>query len=253
MGDKKKNVDTVFRKALSGHQTNPDEQVWARISDRLDKRKKPVFLLWSRWAVAILLILGLVGVFYLMDAFKERERQPLAIQESLPEKSASPSGQSATQPETSEKPEAKPNSQTEAVPKKETNEKKEIIPNRQVPQQDPVVSSPAENEPREISEPVAVAATGKPEIIEPPQMDLNREEPLLLSETRTEQPGEDYTVRVVSRGYALQPEKDKLVEELETKIGVFFTRVDESFGELQDAKNTIFASLTTRKDRKNTK
>ncbi|WP_162417051.1 hypothetical protein [Cyclobacterium roseum] len=250
MEDKKKNMDTVFRKALSGHQTIPDEQVWERISDRLDKRKKPIFLLWSRWAAAILLLVGVAGVFYVVDTFKETERQTAAIQESLPEKSASPSGQTAEQPE---KPEEKPNSQTEVLPKKETNKKKEIIPNRQVPQQDPVVSSPAGNAPREISEPVAVAATGKPEIIEPPQMDLNREEQNFLSDTQTEQPGEDYTVRVVSRGYALQPEKDKLVEELETKIGVFFTRVDEGFGELQDAKNTIFASLTTRKDRKNTK
>ncbi|WP_162342157.1 hypothetical protein [Cyclobacterium salsum] len=249
MEDKKKNVDTVFRNALSGHQTIPDEQVWERISDRLDKRKKPIFLLWSRWAAAILLLVGVAGVFYVMDTFKESERQTVAIQEPLPEKSASPSGQTAEQPETPEK----PNSQTEAVPKKETNEEKEIIPHRQVHQQDPVVSSPAENNPREFSEPLAVAATRKPEIIDQPTIDLNKEEPFLLPETQTEQAGEDYTVRVVSRGYALQPEKDKLLDELETKIGVFFTRVDEGFGELQDAKNTIFASLTTRKDRKNTK
>lgn len=39
MGDRKKNVDAVFRNALSGLQTKPDEQVWERISDKLDKKK----------------------------------------------------------------------------------------------------------------------------------------------------------------------------------------------------------------------
>ncbi|MDN3686581.1 hypothetical protein [Cyclobacterium jeungdonense] len=253
MGDKKKNVDTVFRNALVRHQKRPDEMVWERISDQLDKEKKPVYLLWNRWAAGILLLVGIAGVFYIMDTFKESQPQTAAIQEPLPEKPASQSDQLAQLPHPSEKPEAQPNNQKEVALEKETKGKQETIPNRQAHQQSPVVSSPAENKAREISDAVAISATREPKIIEQLQINLTTEESILPPETRTEQPAENYTVRVVSRGYALQPEKDKLVEELETKIGVFFTRVDEGFGELQDAKNTIFASLTTKKDRKNTK
>lgn len=133
------------------------------------------------------------------------------------------------------------------------NERKQITSKNHIQSQSPVVSSPPINETREISTAVAVAAAEKPQITEQLQINTDGAEPLLSPEIPSEQPSENYTVRVVSRGYALQPEKDKLVDELETKIGIFFTRVDEGFGELQDAKNTIFASLTTRKDRKNTK
>lgn len=250
MGDKKKNVDTVFRNALSSHQSNPDEMVWERISDKLDKRKKPVYLLWSRWAAAILLLVGVVGVFYVLDTFKDGQPQMVGIQEPLLEKPALQPDQPNQLPESSEKPAAHPNSKNEAALEKET---KETIPNRQAHQQSLVVSSPEENKTREISDAVAIAAIKEPEIIEQLQIDLTTEGPILSPQTNAEHPVENYTVRVVSRGYALQPEKDKLVDELETKIGVFFTRVDEGYGELQDAKNTIFASLTTKKDRKNIK
>jgi len=60
----------------------------------------------------------------------------------------------------------------------------------------------------------------------------------------------DNKEKIVSNGYAIQPEKEKLVEGLENKIGDFFIKVDEGFGGLQDAKNNLFASLTTKRDKK---
>lgn len=59
-------------------------------------------------------------------------------------------------------------------------------------------------------------------------------------------------MRIISNGFAIQPEKEQFVDELENKIGGFFTKVDEGFGGLRDAKNNLFASLTTKRDKKKT-
>jgi hypothetical protein len=74
---------------------------------------------------------------------------------------------------------------------------------------------------------------------------------LALAQAKTKKKSSnDYKVKIISNGYALQPEKEKLVEGLENKIGGFFTKVDEGFGGLQDAKNNLFASLTTKREKK---
>jgi hypothetical protein len=58
-----------------------------------------------------------------------------------------------------------------------------------------------------------------------------------------------YKVRIVSRGYAISPDKENLVDGIENKIGGFFNKVDQGFAEIQDAKNNLLVSLTTKKEK----
>jgi hypothetical protein len=62
-----------------------------------------------------------------------------------------------------------------------------------------------------------------------------------------------YTVRIVSRGYAIAPDKGQLVDGIENKlekIGGFFTKVDKGFGDLQDAKNDlVFQVMASKKEK----
>jgi hypothetical protein len=106
------------------------------------------------------------------------------------------------------------------------------------------------NEERQITEsmpPIAEQSTREweevPEIKVPP---ISLEDPVV--EHRPESTVE-YTVKIVSRGYSTSPEKENLVDGIESKIGGFFTKVDQGFADLQDAKDNLFASLTTKKER----
>src|SRR5690606_37653744 len=72
-----------------------------------------------------------------------------------------------------------------------------------------------------------------------------------LAESVSE-PGQDvtYKVTIISNGLREKPEKEGLVGEIENKIdkiGGLIVKVDQGFADLQDAKNNLFASITTRK------
>jgi hypothetical protein len=105
-----------------------------------------------------------------------------------------------------------------------------------------------------------------PEILPPALVNVNHGLDNMLMTTKTDKTDllpsitllevretnfKDYKVKIISNGYAIQPEKEKLVGTLENKIGGFFSKLDEGFGDLQDAKNNLFASLTTKRDKKN--
>ena len=58
-----------------------------------------------------------------------------------------------------------------------------------------------------------------------------------------------YKVTIKSNGLKDKPEKEGLVGEIENKIdkiGGLIVKVDQGFADLQDAKNNLFASITTK-------
>src|SRR5690606_27602827 len=59
-----------------------------------------------------------------------------------------------------------------------------------------------------------------------------------------------YKITIISNGLREKPEKESLVGEIENKIdklGGLIGKMDQGFADLQDAKNNLFASITTRK------
>ncbi len=63
-----------------------------------------------------------------------------------------------------------------------------------------------------------------------------------------------YKVTIISNGLSPRQEKENLVEEIENKIGQLgglLNKVDREFAELQDSKNNLFASLTSKRENSN--
>ncbi|SEJ39697.1 hypothetical protein SAMN05192553_103670 [Cyclobacterium xiamenense] len=253
MGDKKKNPDAFFRDALANHRIRPEERVWEQLSDRLDKRNKRALPIWWKWAAGLALLLGLTWLFYhlaeLPDSTRRMTADETSVQEIRPAEIPEEMDTAVNQP--AEKSTKEPSAQPDR-PKPADRESRNPIEksseerHKTLPATDRLISAVPEKPVREQLEAIHAPTRGAGDEL------LAKKMPPLPEDARTATT-DTYTVRIVSRGYALQPEKEKLVDELETKIGGFISKVDEGFGELQDAKNTLFASLTSKKERKNTK
>ncbi|MFO7826302.1 MAG: hypothetical protein R6V72_20365 [Cyclobacterium sp.] len=249
MEDKKNHLDERIRQRLSEHQVVPEDWVWEEISSRLEKKKKPVIVFWKGWAAAAVLLLGFS--WFLIRFEMPEINQPLSqdmnksIQSEETYVSQEETDDDTDQVETNEpeqvvrhEKEQKSSANTPLLPKKTTEESPLIA------QAEDKNAAPRKQE--LMPDPPAAIEPEWQEFIPVPDIDLAQEE-ASQGEIGTE---DDYTVRIVSRGYALQPDKEKLVDGLENKIGGFFNKVDEGFGELQDAKNNLFASLGNKREKR---
>lgn len=253
MGDKKKNPDILFRDALAGHRIRPDEKVWEQLSERLDQRKKRALPIWIKWAAGLLLLLGLTWIFYFLTGLPDTPQKMTAEEAPFPQvlppvlpgeieaSKAVPMGKGRKTA-----PEQEQSKQLAAADGSAAASKRVVEETKSFPKKESFITEVPKASVRTRLEAISAPKVAAEEL-------LVKQPPSLTNDSGPEAT-ETYTVRIVSRGYALQPEKEKLVEELETKIGGFISRVDEGFGDLQDAKNTLFASLTTKKtERKTTK
>jgi hypothetical protein len=76
-----------------------------------------------------------------------------------------------------------------------------------------------------------------------------------ITEVREESASEEvkYSIKIISNGLKEEPQKPAIINELENKIykvGTWIGKVDQGFADLQDAKNNLFASITTKSDKK---
>jgi predicted transcriptional regulator len=61
-----------------------------------------------------------------------------------------------------------------------------------------------------------------------------------------------YSIKIISNGIKEEPQKPAIINEIENKIdkiGGWLGKVDQGFADLQDAKNNLFASITTKSER----
>ncbi|NHE55584.1 hypothetical protein [Cyclobacterium plantarum] len=253
MEDKKNNLDDKIRQTLSGHQETPDDWVWEKISARLEKKRKPMLIFWKGWAAAAVLILGFS--WFLLQLPIPEVNKPI----SLDSNDKNENDKTVFSPE--EKNDLTDLAEvTEPEVKVEKEEQQQKPANGQLSNQKETIKSQSSNKPVENTSPSRkqeVALEASPdilpewkEIIPVPDIDLALEDTPSGPDPGAVAGEEAYTVRIVSRGYALQPEKEKIVDGLENKIEGFFSKVDQGFGDLQDAKNNLFASLGTKREKK---
>ncbi|MDO6439477.1 hypothetical protein Q4534_18780 [Cyclobacterium sp. 1_MG-2023] len=248
MADNIDDLDKLFKNALSNHSTSPAPEVWDKLSASLDKKNKGFLFTPWRWAAGVAVVLVSFWLFH--HSFDvEVQKTSLAVQDTkISEKdpySISPTTEIAGKEKVKSQTKnitQEPISKSRGLTSKEKLDKPLIrqtwTSKKRVREQLPQVL--AQIEPLNKDE---LTTTIREQLAFNPS--LNRNE-------TTEKSNKDYKVKIISNGYAIQPEKEQLVAELENKIGGFFTKVDEGFGDLRDAKNNLFASLTTKREKRKT-
>lgn len=246
MADKNNDFDKLFKDALSGHTSSPDPEVWEKLSASLENKKAGMVFPGWKWAVAAAVVLVSFWLIYqpinvtvkdstiAVKDTKFSEKKPFLIPPPA---------------EFSEKEKVK--RQTKNIATESITESKKFTtkekPAKALQQESlPIKERVREQLPQVLAQ---IEPNSKDELTKTISKQLAFDTSIIREE-QTEKPNKDYKVKIISNGYAIQPEKEQLVEGLENKIGGFFTKVDEGFGDLRDAKNNLFASLTTKREKK---
>ncbi len=250
MDDKK--LDALFREKLSNHEIQPSPNSWFKLAPQLDEEKKSRRLIWGNYAAGFLILLGMgIGIQYrdriLPDLGKEMVTEIPSAQVPVP----SPLGQveKVTVPEVFGTPYTAP---TDKPTQKEFSPSTPTPTDRPGNQVASLPIYPLERKeiplpPLDQREEVSTDGIAFEQVLI--SIDMKKD----LPEVNAPENGIAYTVKIVSRGYAIAPDKGQLVEDLENKlekIGGFLTKVDKGFGDLQDAKNELLFQVMARKKEK---
>ena len=245
MAENNKDIDVLFREKLAEYSEMPRPKAWDRIQGKLDQKNKSGFEPWIRIAASVLLLgLGLALIYY---SLLSNENNPgrIAQQETVPD--------------------TRPGNilSLEVFP--------EMVQEEIVPQSNSTVQPapvPVKRPLREINKApinlVVQATEDSEEVTEEnrPPMDVeSRDLPaldkeLLMSDGGISEEVEEvpYKITIISNGLSPRQDKDNLVKEIENKIGQLgglLSKVDQEFADLQDSKNNLFASLTSKKENNN--
>lgn len=240
-----RHLDTLFREKLNHHEIHPSPSAWIKLEQQLEEKRKPLWLIWGNYAAGFLLLLG-IGVGYQYWNNTPPESGSELVTEMVPITPAPVATMdSVTSPNISE------NSQT-----KQTIQKKNppstaptLKPVKQVASLSPEPSERSVESltPLDQHKEIWTEALALDQITIP--LDLEG----IIPDIQAPDKEIAYTVRIVSRGYAIAPEKVQIVDGIENKlekIGGFFTKVDKGFGDLQDAKNDLLYQVVASKKEK---
>lgn len=265
MAKTNKEFDQFFREKLEGHQEKPSALAWERLESQLPKSSKSGWGVW--WAIAAS-VSALVMVAYLNwpSADQANEEKMLAqADETLIEENKSEENKSmeeiTSNIETSEieensiqettegKTQPKPN--TSSTQKKNSPIQK-VIPSEK--KADSFIAQAENPNTEKVAEPVLI-----PELMaNEPNLTLPELKAPDITKTVTSAQTEAndeplYRVNIYSNGIKKGEPVDKnLITELGKTVGQvegFLGKVDEGFAEIQDRKDNLFATLTSKKER----
>lgn len=248
--------DQHFKEKLDGHREKPSALAWERLESQLPKQPKPAFGIW--WAIAASVTALLVAGY----SFWPTEEVPgeesfvaakteLPIETPFEETTAAPAGtEVSAQPE--EKTET-PIQEKKSEEKPKTNPKTKPTPTPVLTQTPQNLIAEAENKSKE-----------SPIVVPIPELKTD-ELPVAMPELKTPDlektvaqasPQEDeeplYRVNIYSNGVKKGETPDKnIINELGKTVGQvegFLGKVDEGLITLQDKKDNLFATLTTKKN-----
>jgi hypothetical protein len=239
-----KDIDVLFREKLDGHSEKPTPMAWEKIQERLDQKRKRGIPHWMRIAATVLMAgLGLTFIYSLISPTNNSE---MIVQKQFV-------------------PDTKPGKipALEVLPKRFQEENITSSKPTTIADQEPVKNpKPATGKPthnldliaEEVSEVASKETIPMMEVegLDLPPLDID----LLVADggISVEEEEVAYKVTIISNGLSPRKDKDNLVDEIENKIGQLgglLNKVDREFAELQDTKNNLFASLTSRKDNSN--
>ncbi|WP_143959899.1 hypothetical protein [Litoribacter populi] len=235
MDKQQPNIDELFREKLENHQVKPSGLAWEKLDRQLSNKQASSFP-WWRAAASLALLLTMAGLIWISLNMTEELARPVADQITEQKETVT---------------EIEQETLAEIVEETVPIEKPAIAepaPKRSKPVQ-PKVTTPVALEYRQPTEEARQpVASIKIEEIEIPELEL----PALEDQTLLLADAEVVRVRIVSSGLSPEPEKETIIDELENKIekvGNIFNKVDQGFADLQDAKNNLFATITSRKNK----
>ncbi|WP_158859714.1 hypothetical protein [Lunatibacter salilacus] len=241
-----KHLDTLFREKLSNHEIKPSPRAWFKLEQQLAENKKPLWLIWGQYAAGFLLLLG-IGIGYQYwnqtpsELGKELITEIAQIQPTAPAPMDTVTVEKASEAPPLFQPALIKPAPSKPAPAYKPSEQVATLPSD--PSERLVESLPPADQ-REVvwTETLAFDLATMP-------LDIDE----IITEIAPQEKEIAYTVKIVSRGYAIAPDKGQLVDGIENKlekIGGFFTKVDKGFGDLQDAKNDLFVHVMASKKEK---
>ncbi|OYX15845.1 MAG: hypothetical protein B7Z16_12625 [Algoriphagus sp. 32-45-6] len=265
MAKQNEQLDRLFREKLEDHQEKPSMLAWERLESQLPASQSSNRGIW--WAVAASASLLLVaGWFVWKNSGEIASEQLLAEDVTTTEELTSPqksTDQTENQAEiieeiSSEGPKEVSNSETPTIEPKTNPSQNSSSPKSTLKT---LPKSSSEQKPQNL---IAEAEVSQPEIqINTPPIGLEINEvvlpeiqpvtilPTVAEAQSTEDEAPLYRVNIYSDGIKKGTEPDKnLITEVGKTVGKvegLLGKVDEGFAELQDKKNSLFASLTSRK------
>ncbi|MDG1276305.1 MAG: hypothetical protein P8O16_03425 [Algoriphagus sp.] len=248
------NLDEFFKEKLIQDSIKPSKLAWDRLESQLPKQEKTKTpFMW--WAVAAAVAI-MFSVSYLTLRDEVTEQNPILLAEEnqesqeIPEQNSTESILESTfENQNEEVPTSEENAISEPlkVEKKKTVEKSNSNPPQKLMAQAEVISEPSSK----------VELDGKELIVEPvevpalklPDLQVNKTVAVVEETPMEKEP--TYRVKIYSDG--LEEEKDKnLIAGIGKKVEQvegLFGKVDQGFADLQDAKNNLFTSLLTKKEK----
>lgn len=252
MANQAEKLDQVFRDKLGQHSIQPSKLAWERLESELPKKKKNPKPFW--WAAAAVVFLSAIGLALLSNQEAKETNdfvaEELTISSETIEEPIITTEETKTEPTTTtKKQEIKPSI---------TEEKISPTPQKKMEKPENVtlaaLTETAEETKQELprtEREIPISAIDRSFIadvtVDLPKSNLESTKKDILK--TEEEPS--YRVTILSDG--LKEEKDskliaslgKTVNQVEGILG----KVDQGFGDLQDAKNNLFASLISKKER----
>ena len=247
-------LDRVFREKLEKHQESPRPAAWDKLEAQLDAGKQPKKSFWWAIAAAMPLLLGLGYLIWSQGPQTKQENSVAAIEEVL---------EVPLVPETT--PEA------ETVASEEGEKLNSFAETVTTSSSKPALKSrlPQENSQKINLEPMVAEAITFPSLQVAAEATGNSAteskiwvspEPIRISTTATSSQASladaeeinGYRIRIFSDGLKKEEAPNKnLITELGKTVGQvegLLDKLDEGFTEIQDKKERLFSSLTSRKN-----
>ncbi|TXE11182.1 hypothetical protein [Algoriphagus aquimarinus] len=264
MAKEKNNLDQFFKEKLENHTERPSALAWERLESQLPQKSKSYKGIW--WAAAAsITILFTVGYLVLREGevavekpmladntTKEVIETPTQTEITTPEiteqaeneiEKQQAAEELNTKPTTTTKPKAKPADSSSKTQKSQTTSPQNLI---------------AMTEKKEEPKQEKVLKVEAPKIeVETPEFKQAELAPLKLEKAvaAVTEPAEvepAYRVKIYSNGLTEEPKDKNLISEIGKTVNEvegLLGKVDQGFADLQDAKNNLFASITTRKSK----
>ena len=248
MAEKDKDIDALFRAGLAHHSETPSPRSWQQLQGKLSEQKNGS-ISWRSIAATILLLASATSIWWYSVRMTDRQMETLAEEyiQDEPNVSVSQKDDAAIQHLPSEEgrivEDTVRDTSLNSVNKKPTHPAK--------PESTPIRKTIALNDADIVPERVKEKAPRitKLEPLEPelPEVDFSPKVDGTIHKEQKEEVA--YTVTIISNGITEKPNRDNLVKEIEDKIdrigGVVY-KMDQGFANLQDAKNDLFASITSK-------